>query len=65
MVLINKKELKALDIKARKEKVKTLEMELIKSKVSANKSNAKTKELKRTIAKLLTMNNSAEVEKKK
>jgi ribosomal protein L29 len=55
MALIKKSELKSLDDKSREQKVKDLKIELIKASVTANKTNAKTKEIKRSIAKLLTL----------
>ena len=41
-----------------KEKLKELRFELIKAHVTANKTNAKTKEIKRAIARLLTYFNT-------
>mgnify|MGYP001619977619 FL=1 len=40
--------------KTREEKLKDLKMELVKANVAANKTKAKTKEIKRAIARLLT-----------
>ena len=40
--------------KDRKEKLSELKFELIKASVTANKQNAKTKEIKKAIARLLT-----------
>jgi len=52
--------------KEEKEKnLKELKLELIKSKVHASKTgSSKIKEIKKTIARILTLNNSAEVLKK-
>lgn len=38
------------------EKLKELKFELIRANVTANKSSAKTKEIKRAIARLITFN---------
>ena len=56
MALIKRKEIKKMDYKSRIEKIKELRFELVKSSVGANKSTAKTKEIKKTIARLLTFN---------
>ena len=58
MALIRVKEIKNMNNKERTEKIKELKFELIKSSVTANKTNAKTKEIKRTIARLHTFNHS-------
>jgi ribosomal protein L29 len=44
-------------------KLKDLKMELVKSSVTANKTNAKTKEIKRAIARILTFNTSKVLKK--
>ena len=54
MVILRNKEIGRMDDSARKEKLKDLKMELVKASVTANKSRAKTKEIKRAIARLLT-----------
>jgi ribosomal protein L29 len=55
VAVLKTKDAKALDKKGRDEKLKDLRMELIKANVSAHKTNAKTKEIKRAIARLLTL----------
>ena len=40
----------------RKTKLKDLKIELVKSQVTANKTNAKNREIKRAISRLLTYN---------
>ena len=64
MAIIKKSELRSMNDKAKEEKIKELKLELVKAAVTANKTNAKTKELKRTIARLLTKKISQEVKPK-
>ncbi len=57
--MVNKKfkEMEKLDSKAREEKLKELRLELIKKSLTANKGNkGKAKEIKKAIARLLTIN---------
>lgn len=54
MVVLRAKEVAKMDAKMRTEKLKDLRMELTKAHVTANKTNAKTKEIKRAIARILT-----------
>lgn len=54
MAILKFRDIEKMDEKTRKEKLKDLKMELVKANVSANKTNAKTKEIKRAIARLLT-----------
>jgi ribosomal protein L29 len=66
MALIKLDEIKKMNNKAREEKIKELKLELVKANVIANKTNAKTKEIKRAIARLITFNASGkEVSNKK
>ncbi len=65
MALLKSKDIAKMGDKERQEKLKDLRLELIKSTVSANKTNAKTKEIKRAIARLSTFNNSHREELKK
>jgi len=55
-------------VKMKKEEIDTklseLRMESVKASVTANKQNAKTKEIKRAIARLLTFNRSKDSLKK-
>ena len=60
MAIIRAKEAAKMDEKTRKQKLKDLKMELIKANVSANRTNAKTKEIKKAIARILTFANSQE-----
>ena len=46
------------------EKLKELRFELTKGSVTANKSKAKTKEIKRAISRILTFSKTLKVEKK-
>lgn len=58
-------EVKKMDAKKRAEKLKDLKLELSKANVTANKQNAKTKEIKRAIARILTFNKSEKSEELK
>jgi ribosomal protein L29 len=59
MALLRMEEIKKLSEKERKEKMQDLKLELVKSNVTANKTNAKTKEIKRAISRLLTFNKTS------
>lgn len=50
------KEIKAMNKEEREKKLTELEMELIKSKTSSGDKGLKTKEIKRAIARILTLN---------
>ena len=57
MAIIRKNELKKMSEKERNEKISELKMELIKEKVNLGKGGKnKIREIKRTIARLLTFN---------
>jgi len=58
MALIRFKDAQKMTEKDRAEKLKDLKFELVKAGVTANRTNAKTKEIKRAISRLLTINNS-------
>jgi ribosomal protein L29 len=58
MAIIRPKEISKMEKKERNSKLAELKLELIKANVTANKTNAKTKEIKRAISRLLTFNNS-------
>lgn len=58
MALLKMSEIKKMDGKERKEKLKELRLELIRSNVGSNKTNTKSKEIKRAIARLITFNKS-------
>jgi large subunit ribosomal protein L29 len=57
MAIIRKNDLKKMNKTEMQNKLKELKLELAKAGVSANKASAKTKELKRTVARLLTILN--------
>jgi len=54
MAILRNREVKKMGEKERTEKLKDLKMELVRANVTANKTNAKTKEIKRAISRLLT-----------
>ena len=66
MAIIKVNEARKMTKQERESKIQELKFELVKSNVTAQKSKAKTKEIKRTIARLYTMNNitNQEVAKK-
>ena len=59
MAVLKARDAWKMDAKERKERLKELRFELVKSNVTANKSRAKTKEIKRAIARLLTINQAS------
>ena len=65
MALIKKSDINKMDAKQRTEKLAELRVELVKGSVAANRQNAKTKEIKRAISRLLTINNKVEEVKTK
>ncbi|MEK6852679.1 MAG: hypothetical protein AABX59_02260 [Nanoarchaeota archaeon] len=58
MTLIRYKDVSKMDNKERKSKLEELKFSLVKSSVAANRTNSKTKEIKRAIARILTFNAS-------
>ena len=68
MAILKSKDIRKMTSNEIEEKIKELNMELVKEKVSAAKGGKlKTKEIKRTIARLLTinrLNSKVSVEKK-
>lgn len=56
MAILRTKEIRAMDKKARMQKMNDLKLELIKASMRSNKNNAKTKEIKRAIARIITLN---------
>ena len=67
MSVLKFKDIEKMDKKTLDGKLKDLKMELVKANVSANKTNAKTKEIKKAIARIFTFTNrrkSEEVKKK-
>ena len=65
MALLKIGEIKKMSKKDREEKLKELRFALIKGSVTANKANAKTKEIKRAIARLLTFSTIEVLKNKK
>ena len=61
MALLKYNSIAKMSEKERESKFKDLKLELVKANVTANKSGAKTKEIKRAIARLLTFNRSSRV----
>ena len=57
MAIIRAKDAVKLTQDERNAKIKELQFELVKSNVTAQKTKSKTKEIKRTLARLYTMNN--------
>lgn len=58
MAILKFKDIQKMDKKQREEKLKDLKFELSKANVTANRAGAKTKEIKRAIARLLTFSTS-------
>lgn len=54
MAIIRNKEINKLNSKEKEDKLIELRLELVRSYVGVNKTNAKTKEIKRAISRLLT-----------
>ena len=65
MTIIKYKDVSKMNERERNDKLLDLRRELIKANVASQKSNAKTKEIKRAIARILTFNNSLEKFKNK
>lgn len=65
MALLKYKEIVKMSEKDLEEKLKDLKFSLTKGYVTANKANAKTKEIKRAIARLITYFNSQKLKTKK
>ena len=64
MAVLKYKDISKMNEKERSEKLIDLRRELIKANVASQKSNAKTKEIKRAIARILTFNKSVKEELK-
>ncbi len=60
MALLRSKDVAKMAPKEREEKLKDLKFELVKAGVTANRANAKTKEIKRAISRLMTFDKSAQ-----
>lgn len=59
MAVLKYKDISKMSESDLKEKLKDLKMENIKATVTANKQNAKTKEIKKAIARILTFSRKA------
>ena len=57
MVLLRNEDIAKMPEKERFAKLKELKFELTKASVTANRTNAKTKEIKRAISRIITFNN--------
>ena len=64
MAILKTKEIKNMGKKDREKKLKDLKMELVKSRSGNSKAGNKTKEIKKIIAKILTLNKSEEASSK-
>jgi len=65
MVILKSKDISKISQKEIEEKIKDLKMELIKNQISSGKGGKmKTREIKRTIARLLTFNKLNLVDKR-
>ncbi len=64
MAILKSKEIIKMSKEDRDKKMKDLKMELVRAKVSANKTKAKTKEIKRAIARLITFTSKLEANNK-
>ncbi len=65
MAILKSKEISKMNKKDRESKLKDLRFEIVRAGVTANKASAKTKEIKRTIARLITFSKSDKEELKK
>ena len=65
MAIIKAKDAAKMSKEDKTTKLAELRLELIKANLTANKQNAKTKELKRDIARLLTLNKSKDLSRTK
>ncbi len=64
MAIMKAKDARTMNPDERKKRLQELNFSLIRGKVTANKANSKTKEIKRAIARLLTFANASEEVKK-
>ena len=66
MSILKFKDIKSMSKEERERKMNELKMELVKSKVSTSRTGAsKTREIKKIIARILTLNKSQKEELKK
>ena len=59
MTILRYKDISKISTKDQESRLKDLKLELIKASVTANKQNAKTKEIKKAIARLITFSRKA------
>jgi len=64
MAVLKSKDAAKMTNQEREKKLVELKLELIRANVGANKTNAKTKEIKRAISRLITFTSSKEVKNK-
>ncbi|MCU0641959.1 MAG: 50S ribosomal protein L29 [archaeon] len=64
MAILKIKDIKKMNSKDIDGKIAELRMQLVRAGVTANKATAKTKEIKRTLARLITVSKSAKEELK-
>ena len=62
MTRLKAKEIQKMGNDERMKKIEELKFELVKSKGSSSKGTAKAKEIKKTIARILTLNNQSKHE---
>ncbi len=62
MALLKVSDIVKMSKSEKESKIKDLRLELVKANVTANKTNAKTKEIKRAISRLITLNKSTKGE---
>lgn len=65
MAILKMKDIWAMSKEENKKKINELKLELVKASVTANRTNGKTKEIKRAISRLLTVSKSAKTEELK
>lgn len=65
MTTMKLKDIQKLSKTERQKKLQELKMELVKSKAKASKTGTKTKEIKKIIARILTLNSQDKELKKK
>ena len=59
------KEIKEMNLQARKERDNELKLELAKARATSQKSSGKTKEIKKALARLFTFNRAEKMQKLK
>lgn len=65
MALLRAKDAKKMNKKELEDKIQDLKFEIVRANVTANKNNAKTKLLKRTLARCITFKNLMKEDLKK